>query len=59
MGGNSCKRILNINKLYEASLKKRKGFGEDSEGLPYVSPPPLLSDFKNRGVELARISYKW
>lgn len=59
VGGNSCKRILNINKLYEASVKKKRGFSADREGVPSVSPPPLLFDSKIRGVELARISYKW
>lgn len=61
MGGNSCKRILSINKLHEASVKKKKGFGEDIEGgsLRFPPPPPLLFHLKNRGVELASISYKW
>lgn len=27
-GENSCKRILNINKLYEASVRKEKAFDE-------------------------------
>ena len=31
VGENSCKRIPNINKLYEAYLSKKKGFGESSE----------------------------
>lgn len=30
-GGNSCKRIPNINKLHEASVKKKE---EDREGVP-------------------------
>ena len=43
-GGKQLQADLNINKLYEASVKKekkkeKKGFGEDSEGLPYVFPP--------------------
>lgn len=39
MGGNSCKRILSINKLHEASVKKKKGFGEDIEGGSLRFPP--------------------
>lgn len=57
---SSCERILHINKLHEASVKKEQGFGE--RGVPAVFfflPLSTPDSEEQEAAELARISYKW